>query len=298
MTKYFFLLVIVLAVLMGSIIWVKRKDIPFQEVVTLDKGIAVINAQKWFVDDLKVFCFLGNKQLGDWQYDAKGTVLFSGLQNGKEYTVKIIRTDLKGLLLYKPLVINITPHKGGDKYFILVGASIGKNWKFDKLPERLKLGENVVFGNRTVYQFDKTKIVEEIIDLPVFVSGVILKECSAYFPRDMESSKKDLLQWRTKLEAKGIKSIFATTVPVTVKRAREVSGKQKSLEKFNDFIRQYGEREGVLVLDLEKALRRSATDRHLRDDFAQKDGVHLVEEAYRKALDPKIPPLIWKAIKE
>ena len=62
--------------------------------------------------------------------------------------------------------------------------------------------------------------------------------------------------------------------------------------KFNDFIREYALLEGIEVLDLEKALRKSDRDRHLRDEFAMEDGLHLVATAYKQALDELVLPLI------
>lgn len=289
MNKYVLVVALFIIIfLLAGILLSKRRDLPFQEVIALDKGIAVVNAQQWFVKDLQVVCRIDGRELGKKDFEENGFTIFSNLENDQVYTIEVFRTDVKGKLLYKPFKATVTPHEGGDKYYILIGASIGKSWNFNKLPGRLNLGDNIVFGNRTVYQFDKRKTVEEIVSLPFPVAGVILKECSAYFPRNLEESTKEMVLWGERLERKGIQPIFATTVPVTAGRAQEVPDKQKSLEKFNDFIRQYGEQAGIQVLDLEKALRTSTTDRHLKDDFAQKDGTHLVDKAYQEALDPLV----------
>lgn len=287
---FLFLIVFLLAAILLS----KRRDLPFQEVIALDKGIAVVNAQQWFMKDLKIVCRKQNRDIREQDFDDKGVAVFFGLENGHEYTITIYRTDLKGRLLYKPYNKTVKPHEGGDKYYILVGASIGKNWKFEKLPERLEMSNDIILGNRTIYQFNKTKSIKDIINLPFPVTGVIIKECSAYFPRNLEESKKKIFQWIELLKAKGIQPFLATTVPITEKLAHGMSGRQNSLEKFNDFIRQYGKREATPVLDLEKALRKSRTNRHLREDFAREDGVHLVDKAYKKALDPLVLPLLKK----
>ena len=293
MNKYLiaiFLFIIVF--LLAAILLSKRRDLPFQEVIALDKGIAVVDAQQWFMKDLNIVCRKDNRDIGEQDYDDKGVVVFSGLENGHEYTITIYRTDVKGKLLYKPYSKTVTPHEGGDKYYILVGASIGKNWKFEKLPERLEMSNDIALGNRTVYQFNKTKSIKDIVNLPFPVAGVIIKECSAYFPRNLEESEKKIFQWIELLKMKDIQPFLATTVPITEKLAHKMPGRQNSLEKFNDFIRQYGKRETIPVLDLEKALRKSRVDRHLREEFARKDGTHLIDKAYREALDPLVLPLL------
>jgi len=294
MNKYIItiLVLLLLVVFAGGVIYTKRRHLPFQEIIALDRGIAVVNAQHWYMDDLKVVCKKNGRELGKKQYNDQGFVVFPNLENDNQYTVEIYRTDLKGKILYKSLKRDIVPHKGGDKYYILVGASIGKEWNIGKLPERLNLDDHVVFGTRTVYQFDKTQTVKNILALPFPVSGVILKECSAYFPRDTRKSLKDLIAWDENLKKRGIKPILATTVPLTARRAGEVPEKQKSLEHFNDLIRQYGKQAKNPVLDLEVALRVSATKRYLKDDFAQKDGTHLVKKAYKEALDPIVLPVL------
>jgi hypothetical protein len=291
MNKYFLIIIFLLVVFLAlGLCLSKRRVLPFQEVIALDKGIAVVNAQQWYIGNLQVSCRKDGREIGNKKYNYEGFVIFPGLENDRKYTIQISRTDIKGKFLYKPFKTNVMPHKGGDKYYILIGASIGKKWDFCKLPERLNQGKNIVFGNRTVYQFDKSKAVENIVQLPFPVSGVILKECSSYFPRNLKESEKDLISWGRELKQKGIQPFFATTVPVTAQRDHKAPGRQKSLEEFNDFIRQYGKQEGLSVIDLEKALRCSTTDRHLKDNYAQEDGTHLVDKAYQEALDPLVFP--------
>lgn len=249
-----------------------RRPLPFQEVIALDRGIAIVNAQKWFINDLRVSCSKDGGTARKAVFNENGTCVFSDLVNGQEYSVETGRTDLKGMLLYKKMKRKVIPHDGGNDYYALVGASVGKSWNIGQLPERLNLKKGIVFGNRTVYQFDKTEVVNDLVNLPFSVSGVILKECSAYFPRDLETSKKQLISWINKLQQNGIRPILATTVPVTDGRASKEPEKQESLLLFNDFIRQYVTQNNIGLLDLEKALRISNTDRHLRDDYAREDG--------------------------
>ena len=286
----FFAVVVIVVLLAGFKLLSMRRPLPFQEVIALDQGIAIVNAQKWFMNDLRITCSKDGGADHKATFDENGACVLPNLANGQEYSIEIGRTDLKGMLLYKKMKRKVIPHDGGDAYYVLVGASVGKSWNLSELPERLHLGKGMVFGTRTVYRFDKSNMVDDLVHLSFPVVGVIMKECSAYFPRNLEASKKQLIAWFDKLKQHGIRPILATTVPVTAGRAAKEPGKQESLLLFNDFIRRYVKENHIGLLDLEKALRVGASDRHLRDDYAQEDGTHLVEKAYREVLDGIILP--------
>ncbi len=277
---------IIVICLFGGCMEVKmRREIPSQEVIALDKGIAIINAQKWFMNNLKIRYSSEADHVREASYDSKGICLIQGLSNGREYTIEIRRTDIKGKLLYKTLTITVTPREEGTDYYVLVGASVGKAWELEKLPARLKLGQHIQFGNRTIYQFDKTQAIKDISEITIPVSGVIIKECAAYFPREIDSSRKMIKRWVNILRTNKKKAMLATVVPVTVEHDSKHPGRLNSILAFNDFIREYAEEEGIEVLDLEKALRISSSDRQLRHDYAKEDGLHLVKKAYEEALD-------------
>ena len=269
-----------------------KKDLPFQEIIPLNNGICVINAGEWFNESLQITLFSNNKKVAGKNYDKQGICLFKGLDNGSSYTIKIGRTDLKGRLLYKKFKKKITPKK--VKYFILVGASVGRSWAFDKLTERIDFGQGVVFGNRTKYDFDKSSFISALVKTPVPVTGVIIKECAAYFPRDLEPGNKMIMTWVDQLRGEGIAPILATVVPVTQAHDKNHPKRYNSILEFNDFIRQYAGKQKILVLDLEKAVRISEKDRHLREDYAQPDGLHLVKKAYDEALDGLVVPLLQR----
>lgn len=282
-----FLIVCVLFV--GGKVRDMRKQIPFQEVIPLDGGAAIVNAQEWFLNDLKITC---RDEKGvvveEASYDHNGLCIIKDLINNKNYTIEIGRTDLKGKLLYQKSEKQVTPRAGGAEYYVLVGASVGKAWNFDAIPERLNLGPGIVFGNRTIYEFDKSKAINALVNLPISVSGVIIKECSAYFPRDIESSKKQTIEWVNILRKHGKMPILATVVPVTKEHDEQHPGRFKSILEFNDFIREYASKEALAILDLEKAVCTSSSDRHLREDYAQADGLHLIPKAYNEGLDKLI----------
>jgi len=51
-----------------------------------------------------------------------------------------------------------------------------------------------------------------------------------------------------------------------------------------------------LVLGLEKAVRISDMDDHLKNEYAQSDGLHLMRKAFDEALDGIVLPVINSAI--
>ena len=192
----------------------KRRNLPAQEVVPLDGGIAVINAGKWCNNKLQISLLSKDDPIQKKHYNEAGECTFRGLSNEKRYTIEIKRTDLKGMLLYKKTEAEVMPKKGGSKYIVLVGASVGKSWEFPKLGERIKIEDHIVLGNRTAYEFDKSTAINALIQLSIPVSGVIVKECSAYFPRDIDQSKEQIERWVSQIQSGNITPILATVVPV------------------------------------------------------------------------------------
>jgi len=288
-------LAILLIIAVLSFVWLsKQRDIPFQEVIPLDKGAAVINAAQWYNDKLSICLTSGNGKIIDGKYDQTGFCIFKDLVNGTDYTVEIKRTDLKGKILYKKMLAVITPQNSGVKYVVLVGASVGRSWSFDKLTERSKLLNNIVLGNRTKYDFDKSSSIEALVKTPVPVTGVIIKECAAYFPHDIEPAKKMIKAWVDQLRGSGIAPILATVVPVTKAHDKNHPDRYNSILEFNGFIRLYAGNQKILLLDLEKAVRINEKDRHLREEYAQPDGLHLVQKAYDEVLDRLVSPLMEK----
>lgn len=264
----------------------KRRDMPFQEIVPLDMGIAVVNAEKWYIDNLQVQLRDDSGRVERKRFNPIGECVFPGLVNDKPYIVEIKRTDIKGMILYKNLKVSVSPRKGGSKYIVLLGASIGKSWDFPHIGSRINPGNEYVFGNRTVYRFEKDEQINDLVSLSIPVSHVIIKECSAYFPRDVNQSLLQIKSWVAKLQSIGIKPILSTVVPVTEAKDDGSPGKLDSIVKYNNSIRKYGKNSGIPVLDLEKALRLSEDNRHLRGEYAQEDGTHLIKKAYDEVLDP------------
>ena len=269
-----------------------KREIPFQEVIPFDKGVCVVNGGKWYLDKLEVKLISNNSLIQKKFYDKEGLCLFDGLAEGKEYSIEIDRTDLKGRILYRKMRVKIDPEIKEASYFVLVGASVGRAWEFQKIPARLGLGKGLIFGNRTKYEFDKTSEIEALTKMPIIPSGVIIKECAAYFPREASAGQELIKKWVMILRSHGIKPILTTVVPVTKEHDTRNPGRFDSLLKFNDFIKEYALQENIPLLDLEKALRLDANDRHLKTEYAASDGLHLVERAYREVLDQLVIPII------
>ncbi len=275
-----------------------RRQLPFIELVAFDKGVAVINSQKWSINNLNIDFYRDGFKKQSAAFDSKGIKIFSGLENGVEYSIDIYRTDLKGKLLYEKISSKVTPTEKGTDYYVLVGASVGKAWNIGQATTRLDLGEGIVLGNRTVYQFDKSKEIQELAEYSFPLSGVIIKECAAYFPRDLETSKQEIFNWVKMLRLNGKYPLLATVVPVTKEHDDAHPGRLQSILLYNDFIKDFAAKENIYVVDLEKAVRVSNLDRHLSNEWAQEDGLHLVQRAYDERLDPLILAITGGTIKE
>lgn len=185
-----------------------------------------------------------------------------------------------------------------SRRILLLGASVGKEWDLPGLPARKHAG-SLEFETAAVYQYDKSEALDEILIRPKrkfhanlkYVKSlfrpaprrpdvIIIKECAAYFPGEMESYKRQLQDWAVKIRANRIEVILATVVPVTKERAARQPGKLEGILAFNDWIRDFASKEKITILDLEAALSVSGADRSLKDDLTSGDGLHLNSKAY------------------
>ncbi len=183
-------------------------------------------------------------------------------------------------------------------HVVLVGASIGQEWKLAGWPDRT-LMPDVTAESIAAWQFDKTEAINELLMRPArkfritrtYITSlfqprppkaniVILKECSSYFPGDLPAYRESLRRWVKQIQAAGARVVLATVVPVTRTRAARDVGKQESLVEYNRWIRDFARQEGIALLDLESALRAGDGDFYLRDDFTSGDGSHLNAAAY------------------
>jgi hypothetical protein len=180
---------------------------------------------------------------------------------------------------------------------VLIGASIGQAWELPDLPKRTG-DHRFQFEALQAWQFDKSELVQETLMRPErkfkptlgYVKGffappqpadiIILKECSSYFPGSQADYRQMLQAWVTQIRAARKQLILATTVPVTQARAGKDPGKQRALREFNDWLRAFAQQEGIVLLDLEAALRTDDQERFLRDEYTSGDGSHLNSKAY------------------
>jgi len=184
---------------------------------------------------------------------------------------------------------------------LLLGASIGRGWNLSGLPGRSKTCEYRFEYLHGGSSFDKTARLLEVLsrqeDKP---DAVILKECAAYFPGNLASYKGLMVKWVQACRDAGVIPIPATVVPVTrlhpfqkflidIVKGRNpfrfgnpFSGlRARSIFAYNDWLRSYAAEAGMVVLDLEAALRYGENNRFLRQDLAKLDGLHVNSKAYR-----------------
>lgn len=181
---------------------------------------------------------------------------------------------------------------------VLVGASIGQEWRLAEFPARVAMND-VEFESIAVWRFDKSNTLDEVLMRPKrkfhlsrsYLAGmfgpapqpadiIILKECSSYFPGDVDRYKSMIIEWIRQVRTAGKQVIVTTVAPVTRARAATDKGKMEAIREFNDWIRGYAKISKVLLLDLERTLADGSTDRFLRDDLTIGDGSHLNKQAY------------------
>lgn len=227
------------------------------------------------------------------------------------------------------LSIGITPGLRGDtgimdtaqtnnqtKKIILLGASLGKAWDIPSFPKRVK-NFDYEFEYVGSGSFDKTERLKDILarkeNKP---DAIFIKECAAYFPGDLENYKMNMIEWITKCQEENVVPIPATVVPVTRLHSFKlilidiIKGRNPFLMgnpfhhkrnvailEYNDWLKEYCEKNGLSFLDLEAAVRYSEKNRFLMENLAFIDGLHLISKAYGRLDQIVIPTLesvVWK----
>ena len=202
-------------------------------------------------------------------------------------------------------------NKSSSKRIVLLGASVGRYWQIDLINRRVNINNFIFEYVHGGSGFDKSKRLHEVLsrisDKP---DAIFLKECAAYFPGNLSEYKDLMIKWIKNCEQHDIIPIPTTVVPVTrlhsikkffidiVKRRNPFkfgsplqNTRNKSILKYNDWIRSYCTQNGLIYLDLEKATRYSENNRFLREDFAKLDGLHINRKAY-KYLDEIVTPTL------
>ena len=217
-----------------------------------------------------------------------------------------VRSALTGIVIIGAVALTVSSCSNGGSnkvknrvYVTLIGASIGQAWNLAGWPDRVNAPEYSA-DSIAAWQFDKSEAVEEVLlrpkrkfrptrtyfrslfqPPPVKPDIVILKECSSYFPGDIEKYKNSVSGWVRQLQERNVRVILATVVPVTKARAAAVPGKQETLLAYNQWVRNYAREQHLPLLDLELAMRDRAEGSYLREEYAAADGSHLNANAYR-----------------
>jgi hypothetical protein len=212
---------------------------------------------------------------------SENSCVINGLAPTATYTVRVMRRDIKGSILYRPFQTDVIVSAKAPKYVVLVGASVGEAWNLPSLPTRAGV-DGLAFGYRGKHSYDKTDLIERVVKCQVKPEAVIIKECAAYFPRESEAIFEKLPIWVDILRTHEITPILSTCCPVTESHDRRNPGRQDAVNRFNKFVRAFAVENGIKLLDLAEALQVSDTNRHLSREYAQADGLHLTGEAYAR----------------
>lgn len=194
-------------------------------------------------------------------------------------------------------------HGGGapaEKHVVLLGASVGKNWRLAELPQRIS-SPGYSFESFAVYQFDKTEGLEEILMRPrrkfrftrTYLKGffqapprrpdiLIIKECAAYFPGNLKDYEGLMKTSVRRIRDAGIEPAVATVAPVTRARDAERPGQMAEIRLFNDWLREYARFEKLPLVDIGDVLKETGADGFLLQELTSGDGLHLNQEAYRR----------------
>lgn len=179
-----------------------------------------------------------------------------------------------------------------SKQVVLIGASIGNGWKFPELPNRKNISGFELEFIPVFDSFDKTPALEKVFKKEKTPDVVIIKECSVYFPGQIDAYKSKIMEWTSKLKEKGIKPVLATSVPSgkpdsiaydLKQMVKSVLGKPKKIDQlteYNNWLRSFASDNNIVVLDFEKALRISDDNRYLNPKYDRGDYTHLNSEAY------------------
>lgn len=261
-----------------------RSDIPYDfEIIPQDRSLVIVNTTSWASRDCDISIKSADKQyIGTLSADER-YLKFDQLENGQVYTVSISRSDILGKIKYRNFQEESTPHEV-NKYVVLVGASVAKKWNLRQLSARQNL-QNTFFGYRGLYEFDKSTLIDNLVAMPLKPDAVIIKECAEYFPRNIDTSLSKIKQWAKQLEDADIEPILATVVPITKSRAKKNPTVQQGINDFNNAIRKYGDEKTIKILDLQAALSSHVDPGYLDETYADRDGLHLENVAYKERLD-------------
>lgn len=264
---------------LGAAWFVLRKDMPYEfHIANINGDLFIHNKTIWNNRSLTVKFKIADKNGSTVLDGQSNTALIKGVSDGSSLQLRISRSDLKGKLIYKPFIFSgkVPQHK--KKYIVFIGASIGRDWHLEELPNRQPSLHDTDIIYWPEYKFDKKKIIEHVLKIPIKPELLLLKECAAYFPRGEKESIKELKRWFGLLEESDIKSVAVTTVPVTNNHdPGKYVGRAESIAHYNKLLRQaeFDLFDIATVLASEKTAEQS-----LAMQYAVADGLHLNDKAY------------------
>ena len=289
-------MIVPLGVVFAGVLMIAKFREPFPytfEIVRLSGGrLGIVNREEWNTRDLDVRLASGGEVVAKGMIDHTTHSAILSPPRGMDYgEIVVRRTDVLGRLKYSPKTISIPAGNQPERFIVLVGASIGQRWNLPEFAARSGV-TGYAYGFRGKYEFDKSDVLATMTRYRIKPAAVIIKECSAYFPRDLEGSKGLLERWVRELQASSILPVLATAAPVV--NTPEHQQRQRSVDEWNRYVRQLASDKGVPALDLAHALQVSPEDTHLNPEFAEKDGLHLNEKAYGRALDPLLKDFLLR----
>ena len=180
------------------------------------------------------------------------------------------------------------------KHIVYIEASTLNRWRLDAFGARTG-SERYRVQALMEYDFDKSRLVKQALGAaPPGPDAIVVQECSVYFPGDLEAYKRQYRGWISEIRGRGLTPVIATVVPPARRKGalsvtkgfikERILGQPSRYEQvaaFNDWLRALGTEMGVPVFDLERIVRASAEDRHMRDEYDEGDGVHLNGAAYQ-----------------
>jgi hypothetical protein len=181
------------------------------------------------------------------------------------------------------------------KTIVYIEASTVNRWKLDEFPARMRSNQ-YRFDVLREYSFDKTTPLRSVLEgEPPRPDAVMLQECSTYFPGDPEAYRRMFRGWVDALEARGLRPLIATVVPpassfgwwqdlkdFVKERVLGRPGTYGQVVAFNDWLRTFAAEREIPLLDLERVVRVSSDDRHMRNEYNEGDGTHLTPLAYER----------------
>jgi hypothetical protein len=182
------------------------------------------------------------------------------------------------MLLFGGVVMAESGNVEHPNRVVLVGASIGKDWHFDRIGKRVEL-PGYRFHYVGVYSFVKGSLIQKFVNDPDKPDIVLIKECTTFFPGDTEQYQHQFMSWVESLRAVDVQVVIVTTAPVAepteyvprakifVKRLIRKPTQLDSIVQFNEWLKEYAQRGRIPVFDLGAQLQRSNSERWLRSEY-------------------------------